>query len=77
MRILNWFKRKDSVYVVVANEREKVKACIVFSKVDDAMACYGRLGQIYGAANVAMCSRYVDTDKGFVLAGKAPDESKE
>lgn len=49
-----------SVYVVIANDYEKVKECIVFSDADKAMEFYSHCRKIYGGANVAFCSRRVD-----------------
>lgn len=49
-----------SVYVVIANEEEKVKKCIVFDDFDKAYEIFEKLKTIYGGANVALCSRKIN-----------------
>ena len=50
----------DSVYVVIANELEKVKECVVLSNAGKASKVFHRLRGIYGRANVALISRAID-----------------
>jgi len=49
----------DSVYVVVANEDDKVKECIVLKDLDSAYEIYHALQEIWGARYVALCSRAI------------------
>ena len=64
-----------TVYVVIANEEERVKECEVFAHLDAAQARKRRHMQAYGGANVALASRHVlgttieDAEKA--LAGAA------
>lgn len=55
-----------SVYVVIANDEERVKECFVFDDADEADGIFKRLKIIYGGANVALCSRKVN-DIPFAL----------
>lgn len=55
-------KRADkSVYVVIANEGEQVKECIVLSELIVAQDKFEMLKEIWGGANVALICTQVDT----------------
>jgi hypothetical protein len=61
---MSWLRRlfqnqKQCVYVLVANEKEKVKECFIVSTLDDAMKYRDKLTEIWGAANVCMASRKI------------------
>lgn len=51
---------KPSIYVLIALEDERVKECIPVSSIETANKLQKKLIEIYGGANVAMCSRQVD-----------------
>lgn len=48
-----------SVYVIIANEEEKVKECFVVEDKDLALRTFDRLKAVWGVANVAFISRQV------------------
>lgn len=60
-----------TVYVLVANDCEKVKECIVVRKQKNADRLYAQLRDIYGGANVCMASRRINripfllTERGY------------
>ena len=62
-----------TVYVLIANDEEKVKECIVLEDLDDANKFFNKLKNIYGGANVAMFSRMVN-DIPYVRIKKALQE---
>lgn len=62
-----------TVYVLIANDEEKVKECIVLEDLDDANKFFNKLKLIYGGANVAMFSRMVN-DIPYVRLKKALQE---
>lgn len=47
------------VYVLVANEQERVRECLVFASLDEAMGYRDKLIAIWGGANVCMASREI------------------
>lgn len=51
---------RQSVYVLIANEGERVKECIVVSDSTIAHTLFHILKRIYGGACVAMISRAVN-----------------
>lgn len=48
-----------SVYVVIANEEEKVKECLVFFSNEKAYTARDALIKNYGGANVCIASRRI------------------
>jgi hypothetical protein len=50
----------NSVYVLIANEEERVKECIVVSDLESANEYRKNLIEIYGGANVCMASRFIN-----------------
>jgi len=65
-----------TVYVLIANDEEKVKECIVLEDLDDANKFFNKLKTIYGGENVAMFSRMVN-DIPYVRLKKALQEIKQ
>ena len=49
-----------SVYVVIANEEEKVRECIVLSDSEKAQEVWKYLERIWDGKNVAFVSRAID-----------------
>ena len=48
------------MFVLIANEQEVVKECIVVKNNTTASVLFDILRDIYGSENVAMCSRGLD-----------------
>lgn len=65
-----------TVYVLIANDEEKVKECIVLEDLDDANKFFHELKIIYGGENVAMFSKMVN-DIPYVRLKKALKEIKQ
>jgi hypothetical protein len=51
---------KKHVYVLVANEEEKVRKCLVVEDSEWAREIFLKLINIYGGANVCMASRFIN-----------------
>lgn len=49
-----------SVYIVIANDCERVQECIAFTGLARAMNYFDYCKAIYGGANVAICARALD-----------------
>jgi hypothetical protein len=58
---IRWPWRKRCIYVVIANDEERVQECIVLTNSGEANKVYKKLRRIWGGANVAMCSRAVNS----------------
>lgn len=48
------------VYVIIANEEERVRKCVVVTGIDNALLMFDHFKETYGGANVCMASRCVD-----------------
>lgn len=57
-----------SVYVVIANEGEKVKECLVLSELIVAQDKFKMLKEIWGGANVALVMCQVDAISSNLMA---------
>lgn len=64
----------DSVYVVIANEEEWVKECIVLSNLPKAQEIFGHLKNVWGSANVALVNVRVDNIP-FIVASQLTNHS--
>ncbi len=51
---------KQSIYILVALEDERVMECIAIGDLETANRIEHALRKAYGGANVAMCSRQID-----------------
>lgn len=60
IHVMEGARPSKSVTVVVANDGEKVKECLVFSDSDEAMSYFRVCKEIYGGASVALCGRAID-----------------